>query len=126
MPSRHQRLELLDPESAKHCPPHPGCKPERIDCVASAEWPTLFYGVIAGHDRRLDPDCDVHLGSLRFPADGSLVRRVYLVARYRRPERVPACLGLVPSDHSSRASMHRGGIIAGGGTAARHRRGGRH
>jgi hypothetical protein len=85
-PSRHQRLELLDPESAKHCPPHPGCKPERIVCVASAEWPTLFHGVIAGHDRRLDPDCDVHLGSLRFPADGPAVRRVYLVARYRRPE----------------------------------------
>jgi hypothetical protein len=92
IPSRHQRLELLDPESAKHCPPHPGCKPERIDCVASAEWPTLFHGVIAGHDRRLDLDCDVHLGSLRFPPEGPEVRRVYLVARYRRPEPAPACV----------------------------------
>jgi hypothetical protein len=86
IPSRHQSIELLDAESAKHCPPRPGCKPERIECVASAEWPNLFHGVITDRERPIDPHCDVHIGSLLFPQEGPRVKRVYFVVRYGRCE----------------------------------------
>jgi hypothetical protein len=90
--SRHQCIELLDAESAKHCPPRHGCKPETIECVASEEWPRLFHGVIAGRELRLDPDRDIHFGSLRFPPNVPCVRRVYVVVHYERCEAVrPAC-----------------------------------
>jgi hypothetical protein len=84
VPGKHQCIELLDRESAKHSPPHPGCKPERINCVASSEWPNLFQGILAGRELPLDQDGDVHLGSLRFPPAAPAVGRVYLVVRYGR------------------------------------------
>jgi hypothetical protein len=53
-----------------------------IDCVASAEWPALYHGVLDVPLGRLGHREEHDLGTLRFPCAGSAVTRAFLVCGY--------------------------------------------
>jgi len=66
--------------------------------VASSEWPHLFHGVLGLDDLPLEANCDLRIGSLKFPEDSPEITRLYLVAGYRRCEPAPCiCEGNVPA-----------------------------
>ncbi|HXO19850.1 MAG TPA: hypothetical protein VOA87_07990, partial [Thermoanaerobaculia bacterium] len=59
-----------------------------IDCVASAEWPCLYHGVLDlshGEPDRLGHGREHDLGTLRFPCEAGAITRAFLVCGYDVP-----------------------------------------
>jgi hypothetical protein len=62
-----------------------GCGGTDIHCVASAEWPDLYHGVLDVDLHRLRPLArgeEHELGMFRFPAASGRIRRAFLVCGY--------------------------------------------
>ena len=97
-PSGFLTIEFLEHEPDHRHSRECRCKPRKIECVASSEWPHLFHGVLGLNDLPLESNCDLRIGSLKFPEDSPEITRLYLVAGYRRCEPAPCiCEGNVPA-----------------------------
>ena len=57
-----------------------------IACVANANWPGLFHGVLEVDFEALSPSGYQDLGVFRFPKDVGEINDVYLFCGYRRLE----------------------------------------
>ncbi len=71
----------------KHGPQPCDDKARRISCVASEEWPELYYGIVETEVGRLERDGHGPELEFRFPAEIGKVEQVYLLCQYRRSER---------------------------------------
>jgi hypothetical protein len=82
-PSTHRRVEFLigkdGGQQKKHKRDH---EMVYINCIASAEWPGLYHGVLDIELGPLAQSGHADLGTLRFPADIGQVSRAFLVCGY--------------------------------------------
>ena len=62
------------------------CERHAITCVASAEWPDLYHGVLEIAPRTVREDTHGDFGALRFLADTKDVERVFVLGGYRVDE----------------------------------------
>jgi hypothetical protein len=58
--------------------------PEHVSCVASEDWPDLYYGIFDARVGPLGRRGERHDVAFRFPAGIGELERVYLLCRYRR------------------------------------------
>ncbi|MEU5402910.1 neuraminidase-like domain-containing protein [Streptomyces sp. NPDC005963] len=82
-PGEHHLLHFTPtPEHGRS--PADRCPPTEVRCVASADWPGLFHGVLQDPalDRRLSRAEERHLGSFSFPGRLPEVTRVLLLCGY--------------------------------------------
>lgn len=90
-PSAQRYVEFLVGPRQRHDDKDYGCEVHTIPCVASAEWPCLFHGVL---DIRLGPLCGDgydELGTFRFEPGVDDIASAYLFCRYE-VSRKEACL----------------------------------
>ena len=71
----------------KHGPQHCHDKAMHVSCVASEEWPELYYGIVEIEVGRLERDGHGPELEFRFPGEIGDVERVFLLCQYRRLER---------------------------------------
>jgi hypothetical protein len=52
-------------------------------CIASADWPDLYYGVLGDvHLRPVSQNGHHDLGTFRFPSDTGVISRAFLLCGY--------------------------------------------
>ena len=62
-------------------------KPVHLSCLASEEWPELYYGMVDTEVGRLERNGHGPELEFRFPPEIGKVERAYLLCQYRRSER---------------------------------------
>ncbi|QNB00114.1 hypothetical protein [Massilia sp. Se16.2.3] len=74
------------------------CERYQLTCVASADWPCLFHGVLDYPFPYLEEDCARQIGEFVFPETVSAVRKAYLVCSYEAgaPQRCLAPADVCP------------------------------
>lgn len=83
-PGKHKTVKLLVEQRDEE---RDGCKVYEISCVASEEWPDLYYGAL---DIRLGPlaqRANHDLGMFSFPPDTGVPRRAFLLCGYEVTQR---------------------------------------
>ena len=86
-PSAHHIVEFLVGQQAYHIKEEKcDCDMYSIACVANANWPGLFHGVLEVDFEALSPSGYQDLGVFRFPKDVGEINDVYLFCGYRRLE----------------------------------------
>jgi hypothetical protein len=80
-PSAHHPVEFLAGHHAGHrdrC----GCSAQRFECVASADWPGLYHGVLDVELGPLAGDGGQDLGMFRFAFAATKIARAFLLCVY--------------------------------------------
>ncbi len=86
-PSRHQLVQFVPVGADVHSGPD-DCDAAELRCVASADWPGLYHGVLDGIDLGpLRRGVESELGRFRFPAGVGPVSRVFFFCRYQESAR---------------------------------------
>jgi hypothetical protein len=83
-PSAHHVVEFLEGQRAGQIEEEDcGCDVRSVACVASADWPGLFHGVLDVDFESLGTSRHHDLGVFRFPKDVGEVKDAYLFCTYR-------------------------------------------
>jgi hypothetical protein len=83
VPSAHHVVQFLSgPGAAGSSEERWRCDAQYIECIASAEWPCLYHGVVEVRSGPLGSNRQVELGTFRFPADVGEVSSVCLFFGY--------------------------------------------
>ena len=78
-PSEHHLVEFFEPQDK----PGHHCDADDVHCVASAEWPGLYHGVLDNIDLGPLPRAtEKELGTFHFPTGLDSVSRVFLFCQY--------------------------------------------
>ena len=91
-PGSHRVIKFLTGHEDKHAKEDENdCEVKEIDCVASAEWPCLYHGVL---DIQLGPLCNKgcrYLGTFLIPVDIGEISDAFMFCGYAIHECEPEC-----------------------------------